>query len=31
MSYIEIARNSKLEMINEVAKNVGISDEDLEL
>lgn len=31
MSDIEIARNSKLEMINEVAKNVGISDEDLEL
>ena len=31
MSDIEIARNSKLEMINEVAKNVGISYEDLEL
>lgn len=31
MSDIEIARNTKLEMINEVAKNVGISDEDLEL
>ena len=31
MSDIEIARKSKLEMINEVAKNVGISDEDLEL
>ena len=31
MSDIEIARNTKLEKINEVAKNVGISDEDLEL
>ena len=31
MSDIEIARNSKLEMINEVSKNVWISYEDLEL